>query len=131
MFSHAPKDAEREEQRDRVTFDKLLGFISMMAAFCDVQQTSRTPGWLAFFLPYFDVGALLSCCCLLDPHSSPSSSKMKFEDSEDIWENGTIVRYLARGMAVMLAIAGLYALKDSQTPRSRPRSLSDSRKKTR
>ena len=43
--------------------------------------------------------------CLLSP---------KFVESDDIWENGTVVRYLARGLAFVLAMGGLYAWKDSK-----------------
>ncbi|CAM9236757.1 unnamed protein product [Pylaiella littoralis] len=54
----------------------------------------------------------------------PAPKKKRFEDSEDIWENGTIVRYLARGMAVMLAIAKIAIgleeedamIRDAHTP---------------
>lgn len=32
--------------------------------------------------------------------------------SDDIWENGTVVRYMARVMAFLLALSALYAFKE-------------------
>ncbi|CAN0359423.1 unnamed protein product [Ascophyllum nodosum] len=42
----------------------------------------------------------------------PKPQAKQFSKSDDIWENGTVVRYIARAMMVILAIAGFIAFKE-------------------
>ncbi|CAM9380924.1 unnamed protein product [Scytosiphon promiscuus] len=51
--------------------------------------------------------------------------KIRAEDSDDIWENGTVVRYIARGMALLLAMAGLYAWADKNVAEKPDRTIKD------
>lgn len=53
------------------------------------------------------------------------------ENSDDIWENGTAVRYLARGMALLLAMAGLYAYNDKKVVEKPDRTIKDTPPRTR
>eukprot|EP00903_Cladosiphon_okamuranus_P010778 g10184.t1 len=73
---------------------------------------------------------------------TPAPKKKRAKDSTDIWENGTVVRYMARALCVLLAAGGLYAWYDPKevkapdrtkfiraTPAgATPRSTSNSRK---
>lgn len=100
---------------------------SMCLAFSSVRAGYTFANMTSFFNERCPVCAfvLLSCWPVLLPLSLHTT---KFADSDDIWENGTVVRYLARAMAVILAVAGLYAWNDNQR---KPNSLADSKKKTR
>ncbi|CAN0296031.1 unnamed protein product [Hapterophycus canaliculatus] len=51
--------------------------------------------------------------------------KIRAENSEDIWENGTVVRYMARALALVLAMAGLYAWNDKTVAAKPDRTIKD------
>ncbi|CAM9711378.1 unnamed protein product [Ectocarpus sp. 13 AM-2016] len=55
---------------------------------------------------------------------APAKRPMAVE-SDDVWENGTVVRYLARIMALLLAAAGLYAWNDKDVRQKPDRTIKD------
>eukprot|EP00752_Nemacystus_decipiens_P006763 g6073.t1 len=42
----------------------------------------------------------------------PAPKKKRAADSTDPWENGTVVRWMARGLCLLLAVGGLFAWWD-------------------
>lgn len=49
--------------------------------------------------------------------------QLNYMNSDDIWENGTVVRYGARFIALGLVVAGIYAFRYELRGKTNPRAV--------